>query len=273
MSSFAAEGVEVYEEGSGPLLVLLHGFGSTWHQWTPVLPFLLKHHRVIVPTLPGHFGGVDVKGKASPGAIADALVAQLRARGITQAHVVGQSLGGYIAVEVARRGLARSVLGLSPGGAWKDSSHQQALLKKIRTTFKALPYLMPILSPLLGFTSVRKWLLRDEMAHGERMPAAVVRDMLRRALKCRIAGDFLDDGIAPVQRLPPEIKIPLRVIWCEQDKVLTFNEFGQPFLDALGLKTHGILPGCGHNPMYDSPAGVANAILEFTQSVDGAAAQ
>jgi pimeloyl-ACP methyl ester carboxylesterase len=271
MSSFAAEHGDVYQEGSGEPLILLHGFGGTWRQWTPVLPYLLKHHRVIAPSLPGHFGGVDVKGKASPASIADALVAQLQSMGIKRAHVVGQSLGGYIAVEVARRGAARSVLAISPGGGWKDEAQKQKVLKKIRTGFKALPYITPILSPLLGITAVRKRLLQNEMAHPERMPAADVRGMLRSALKCKIAGEFLNGGIPAIERLPPRVNIPLRVLWCEHDKVLTFNEFGQPFLDALGLRTHGILPGCGHNPMYDDPAGVARAILEFTQSVERAA--
>ena len=71
--------------------------------WKPVLPILEKHHRVIVPTLPGHSGGLPLKQRATPAVIADALAAQLRTLGLEGAHVVGQSLGGYMAVEMARK--------------------------------------------------------------------------------------------------------------------------------------------------------------------------
>jgi pimeloyl-ACP methyl ester carboxylesterase len=170
---------------------------------------------------------------------------------------------------MARRGMALSVLGLSPGGAWNDTSHQQALMKRIRGTLKVMPYLIAVLRPLLSITSLRKFMLRDEMEHGERMTAAEVRSMLHHALNCTIAQEFLHDGIPQVERLPADNTTPVRVVWGGCDKVLTFNEFGQPFLDRLGLKTHGVLPGCGHNPMYDDPAGVADVILEFVRSVEG----
>lgn len=259
---------EVYEGGAGTPLVLIHGFGGNWRMWKPVLAQLEKHHRVIVPTLPGHSGGLPLARRATPAVIADALAVQLRARGLDQAHVAGQSLGGYMAVEMARRGVARSVLGLSPGGAWKDASHQQALLKRIRGTFKVMPYILPLVKLLVGAKSLRKLILKDEMEHGDRMSAAEVRGMLHHGMNCSIAHEFLDDGIAQIKRLPKGNTTPIRIVWCGNDKVLTFNEFGQPFLDILGLKTHGVLPGCGHNPMYDDPAGVANAILEFTRSVE-----
>ncbi|AXQ29391.1 alpha/beta hydrolase [Solimonas sp. K1W22B-7] len=259
---------EVYEGGAGTPLVLIHGFGGNWRMWKPVLPLLEKHHRVIVPTLPGHSGGLPLSRRATPAVIADALAVQLRSRGLDQVHVVGQSLGGYMAVEMARRGLARSVLGISPGGAWKDDSHQQALLKRIRGTFKLMPYLLPLLRLLIGFKFMRKLILRDEMQHGDKMSVQEVRGMLHHGLNCSIAHEFLDDGIAQIEPLPRDNTTPVRIVWCQNDRVLTFPEFGQPFLDRLGLKTNGWLPGCGHNPMYDDPAGVAKAILDFTRAVE-----
>lgn len=261
---------EVYEGGAGTPLVLIHGFGGNWRMWKPVLAELEKHHRVIVPTLPGHSGGLPINRRATPTAIADALAVQLRARGLDQAHVVGQSLGGYMAVEMARRGFARSVLGISPGGAWKDISYQQSLLKRIRTTFKIMPYVLPLVRLLVSFKSLRKIILKDEMEHGDKMSAAEARGMIHHGMNCSIANEFLNDGIEQIKPLSKENSTPVRVVWCGNDRVLTFNEYGQPFLDILGLKTHGVLKGCGHNPMYDDPVAVASAILEFTRSVENA---
>lgn len=263
---------EVYEGGAGTPVVLIHGFGGNWRMWKPVLPILEKYHRVIVPTLPGHSGGVPLTQRATPAAIADALAAQLRARGLDQVHVVGQSLGGYMAMEMARRGVARSVLAISAGGAWKDDARMQKTLESIRATFKLMPYLKGPLSFLVGIKSLRKRFLKGDMEHGDRMSAAEARGMLHHGLNCTIALEFMNNGIPQIESLPADNKTPLRVVWCEKDSVLTFNEFGQPFLDRFGLKTHGILKGCGHLPMYDDPDAVAAAILENIRNVEEAKA-
>lgn len=268
MSSQAIEVPDVYEGGAGTPLVLIHGFGGNWRMWKPVLPFLEKHHRVIVPTLPGHSGGVSLGHRATVSVIADALAVQLKDRGLDQVHVAGSSLGGYIAVEMARRGLARSVLGLSPGGAWKSDRDQNALVKRIRISLKFLPYIAPLLRLLLGIKFLRKRILQNEMEHGDRISAQEARETLHYAQKCAISDEFLDGGFTQIERLPEDNATPISIIWCGCDKVLPFDEFGQPFLDRLGIKTHGVLPGCGHAPMYDDPAGVANVILEFVRSVE-----
>lgn len=94
---------------------------------------------------------------------------------------------------------------------------------------------------------------------------------LARGLRCSIAGEFLRCSVDPIEPLPGDAP-PVRVVWCEHDRVLPFAAFGQPFLDRLGLKAHGILQGCGHNPVYDNPQGIARAVLEFTWQVETSAA-
>ncbi|PTU31856.1 alpha/beta fold hydrolase [Stenotrophobium rhamnosiphilum] len=260
---------EVYEGGAGTPLVLIHGFGGNWRMWKPVLSILEKHHRVIVPTLPGHSGGLPLTQKVSPGAVADALAAQLRARGLDQAHVVGQSLGGYMAIEMARRGVARSVLAISSGGAWKDDARMAKTIKQIRAIFKVMPYLKGPLSLLLGIKALRKLFLSGDMEHGNRMSAKEARGMVHHGLNCPIALEFLSGVLPQVESLPADNKTPISVVWCEKDSVLPFDEFGQPFLDRFGLKTHGVLVGCGHLPMYDDPEAVAATILENIRDVEG----
>ena len=261
---------EVYQAGSGTPLVFVHGFGSTWRQWRTVVPHVEHHHRVIVPTLPGHDGGLPMRGPVSPATIADTLAQQLRDMGLEKAHIVGQSLGGYVSVELARRGLASSVIVFSPGGAWRNDAVRDAVFGKIRGSFALLPYLLPLLRLALRPAALRKRLLRDEMEHADRMSYAEAMDMIDRGLRCSIAAEFLKGGFDPVGPLPADAP-PLRVVWCEKDRVLPFDDFGQPFLDRLGLKAHGVLKGCGHNPVYDDPQGIAAAVLEFTRLVEGRA--
>lgn len=267
MSLSVSNSPEVYQGGSGTPLVFVHGFGSTWRQWRTVIPYVERHHRVIVPTLPGHYGGLPIRSPVSPAAIAEALAQQLRDMGIEKAHIVGQSLGGYVSIELARRGIATSVIVFSPGGAWSSEAARDAVFNKIRGSFKLMPYLLPLLRLALRPAWLRKRLLRDEMEHADRMTYAEAMDMVDRGLKTPVAGEFLQGGFDMVEPLPADAP-PVRVVWCEKDRVLPFENFGQPFLDRLGLKTHGVLKDCGHNPVFDDPEGLAKAVLAFTRRVE-----
>ena len=97
-----------YAGGAGTPLVLLHGVGGTWRVWRPVLPLLERWHAVFAPTLPGHCGAERLAAGVVPSvhALADGVVEQLDRAGIDQAHIAGNSLGGWIALELARRGRA-----------------------------------------------------------------------------------------------------------------------------------------------------------------------
>jgi pimeloyl-ACP methyl ester carboxylesterase len=209
---------------------------------------------------------------ASPLTISNALARQLRERGIRDAHFVGQSLGGFCVLEMVRHGLARSAMGLSPAGAWRDENEKRAFMRQALATYRKLPYMLPAIWPLLSIPALRKRIISGEMEHGERVPAAVLRDVFRRIKTLTIVEDYLDENVQPVKPLPVDSKVPLCVAWGGSDRVLPFESYGQPLLDLLGLKSHVDLPGCGHNPVYDDTQGVASAILKFTRSVEAATA-
>src|SRR3954452_8089453 len=90
--------------GSGPPLVCLHGFTDTWRSWDLVLPALERHHDVLAPTLAGHAGGPAVDGEVREIELADAVERAMDEAGFETAHVVGNSLGGYLALHLAARG-------------------------------------------------------------------------------------------------------------------------------------------------------------------------
>ncbi|NGY03270.1 alpha/beta fold hydrolase [Solimonas terrae] len=259
---------EWYEAGSGTPLVLVHGFTVSWRIWKPVLPLLEKHHRVIAPTLPGHVGGLPLKERASPLSIARALAEQLRERGIGDAHFAGQSLGGWMVFEMARFGLARSALGLCSAGAWRDPAVIEKFVRDGRSALRLLPYLAPVMKLAVNFTPLRRLALAREMQHGDRMEVEDAREHFARFSKMTILEEFLDEKLEPLQPLPADNKVPLRVVWGARDRILPFDDFGQPLLDVLGLDACTVLEDCGHNPMFDDPQRVANEILDFTREVE-----
>src|SRR3954451_13440269 len=82
--------------GSGPPLVLLHGFMDTWRTWELVLPTLERTHDVLALTLPGHAGGPPLAGPITDTLVADAVEQAMDRAGLTTAHIAGNSLGGHV---------------------------------------------------------------------------------------------------------------------------------------------------------------------------------
>lgn len=93
--------------GTGTCLLLLHGIGSARQDFATLLPLLAPDFDVLAVDLPGHGQSAPVSGRPTIGALADAVEADLDARGLGTVHVFGNSLGGRVALELARRGRAR----------------------------------------------------------------------------------------------------------------------------------------------------------------------
>jgi pimeloyl-ACP methyl ester carboxylesterase len=261
-----------YTAGSGSTLVLLHGIGGTWHIWKPVLPMLQKRHQVVALTLPGHLGGVELPRDVEPtvDALAETLLADLHRRGIYRAHVVGNSLGGWLALELARRGFALSVTALSPAGGWRTQEDYQAIARPFRIVFLVLPLLIVLIRLFLGFAWVRRKLNAKAMEHGDRVPAREVLLSMKSMGKTRILPKLLyamgrDGPIKPMRATG----VPMRIAWCGRDKVIPFQTYGVPMLESVREAEPLIMSGVGHVPMYDDPEQVARLILSMTQKVDG----
>jgi pimeloyl-ACP methyl ester carboxylesterase len=115
--------------GSGSPLVLLHGFTDTWRTWELVLPVLERDHDLQAPTLLGHAGAPPIVGDISDTLLADAVEQAMDEAGFGTADIVGNSLGGYVALQLAARGRATSVVALAPAGGWAkgDESFRETL--------------------------------------------------------------------------------------------------------------------------------------------------
>jgi pimeloyl-ACP methyl ester carboxylesterase len=250
-------------------LVLLHGLGGTGRVWLPVLPQLQAHHRVFDPTLPGHAGADPLPAgcAVSVASMVDALEAQLDEQGIDRAHIAGNSLGGWLALELARRGRARSVVAFAPGGAWSSAVRMAALLAAMRLGFRLTARLTGRADGIAARPRARRLLLASQVAHPERFDPAE----LRRSLACADAQPIVDPLLAALMRAPLEpLADPgchVRVAWGEEDRVIPFAAYGAPLLDRVPGAELVMLPGVGHVPMSDDPALVASTILEVTAPV------
>src|SRR3954471_10402019 len=101
-------------------LVLVHGFPDTPRTRALVRPALERHHDVIAPALAGHAGGPPLPDPMNAEAVIGALEREMDDAGFDTAHIVGNSLGGFIALRLATRGRARSVVALAPAGGWAE---------------------------------------------------------------------------------------------------------------------------------------------------------
>jgi pimeloyl-ACP methyl ester carboxylesterase len=167
-------------------LVLLHGVGSSAAAWDPVMSLLRASHHVLAMDLPG-FGDappLPIGQRASIPAHADVVARRLDAEGIRSAHVVGNSSGGWLALELARRGRGRSVVALSPAGMWRgwEKSYVFASLNVAhslaRLAAPAADNLMRIKPPVLIAWGAKDRLLFGSQA--ERFVAAIPGAELRR---------------------------------------------------------------------------------------------
>jgi pimeloyl-ACP methyl ester carboxylesterase len=259
--------------GSGTPVVLLHGLGGTCRVWTPVIPLLEAHHTVFAPTLPGHAGGPPLPDGVTPSvaALVDSVAAELDRRGIDQAHLVGNSLGGWISLELARRGRARSVVVFGPAGAWRSRRRLRALIGRMRVSFFLLRKLARRADSVAPRRWVRRLLLGTQVQYSERVPQEELADAIRATVDAVMVASLLRTlADRPVEVLPENPACPVRVVWAERDRIIPFAHFGAPLMERLPGAELVRLPGIGHVPMWDAPDEVARLILEVTATCDAA---
>ena len=102
--------------GSGEPLVLLHGIGSTREDFAALRPRLASEYDVLAVDLAGHGRSPALRGRPTVQASADVVEADLDALGLRRVHMLGNSLGARLALELARRGRGLAVVAIAPSG-------------------------------------------------------------------------------------------------------------------------------------------------------------
>ncbi len=248
--------------GTGEPLVLIHGIGSRWQMWEPVMPALSATHDVIALDLPGFGASAMPPPGTAPGlpsltALVTGFLADL---GIQSPHVAGNSLGGLVALELARRGVARSCVALSPAG-FASPAETSLARASLWAGVRAARWLEPRAAPLLSRPGLRRLALRQYMEHGERMSVADAVGSVRALAMA----PWFDATLAALRgmRFPRDagIGVPVTIAWGEHDRLLLARQAHRAAL-AIPAARLVTLRGCGHLPTYDDPPQVARVLLE-----------
>ena len=246
--------------GGRPDLVLLHGLGDSGHFWDNLLPALRADYRVHAPDLPGHGPAATPLGaaQAAPAAMARVVMAGLEAAGVAAPHLVGFSLGGWVALEMAAAGYGRSVLALAPPGLWKTppASPPGGTRGLGALGLRILDPLLPALGrwPRLGRLAVRGIVVDPSRVSGDQLVrSARDRRDARGAAAARRAlwGSRFEGGA--------RIAMPVCVAYGDADHFVG----SRAERDVLGPAVRWVsVPHCGHAMSWDQPAACLELIAE-----------
>jgi pimeloyl-ACP methyl ester carboxylesterase len=256
-----------HRAGFGPPLVCLHGFVDTWRTWELVLPALERRHDVLAPTLAGHAGGPALDGDVGVAALADAVERQMDEAGFDIARIVGNSLGGYVALQLAARGRARSVVALAPAGGWApgDDSYEE-LLAFQASLHEQVKAAAPHAEAILATAEGRRRATRLLTTNFEHIPAELLAHQMRGVAACDGALDLIDGAMNAGWSLEPErITCPVRIAWGTDDRLLPWPRAAARYRDHWLPHADWVeLEGVGHCPQLDVPLETAQLILGFT---------
>lgn len=253
--------------GSGPPLVCIHGFTDTWRTWELMLPMLEERHEVLALTLAGHAGGPAIKGEITDATLADAAEAAIAAAGISHPHLLGNSLGGYVSLQLAARGLAQSVTAFAPAGGWAlgDRSYVETL-DHFRLTQKLLRAAEPHIDTILSSREGRRTATQYTTVSFEHIPVELLAHQMRGVVRCEAASALIEHGSREGWDLHAQgIECPVRIVWGAEDRLLSWPTAAARFRDDwLPHADWVILDGVGHCPQLDVPLEAAQLTLGFT---------
>lgn len=250
-------------------LLLIHGMAGSSATWRNVIPKLAENYRVVAPDLLGHGLSAKPRGDYSLGAFAVWLRDLLDELGIPRATVIGQSLGGCIAMQFAyqHRDRCDRVVLIGSGGLGPELNWVLRLLAAPGAEF-VLPALAP--KPVLDAgNAVRAWL----MSAGLRSPRgaeiwsaysslsdADSRHAFLRTLRSVV--DYRGQAVSALNRLHMTAQLPVMLVWGDEDRIIPVAH-GHAAHQALPGSRLEILPGIGHFPHVEAPDQVTALLADF----------
>jgi pimeloyl-ACP methyl ester carboxylesterase len=247
--------------GAGEPLVLVHGLGSRWQVWSAVLDRLAAEDDVTAVDLPG-FGDSSPLAPGTPSnvhTLTDALAAFLAAQGIDRPHVAGNSMGGWIALELGKRDLVTSAIAISPAGFWTDREAAFARAS-LAGAVKAVRALMPVMPALVSTGAGRTALMAQLIGRPWKVPADDALSAMRGLADSPAFDETLQTLTADRYR-PAPIDAPVTIAWGTRDHLLIPRQGPRAQRMVPGSRLVS-LPGLGHAPCWDDPELVSRTILE-----------
>ncbi|MCV7225823.1 alpha/beta fold hydrolase [Mycolicibacterium komossense] len=268
------ERVAYQDAGDGEALLLIHGMAGSSATWRDVIPALAKNYRVIAPDLLGHGQSDKPRGDYSLGAFAASLRDLLDELGIARATVIGQSLGGGIAMQFAyqHRDRCERVVLIGSGGLGPDLSWTLRLLSA-----PGAELILPVIAPsqVLSAGNKIKSLLSSagvQSARGAELWSAYsslsdrdTRNAFLRTLRSVV--DYRGQAVSALNKLHLTAQMPVMFIWGDKDKIIPVSH-GYAAHEALPGSRLEILPGLGHFPHVESPTQVVALLEDFIATTE-----
>jgi pimeloyl-ACP methyl ester carboxylesterase len=248
--------------GRDPLL-LIHGLGGSRSVWEPVIGLLEGEREVFALDMPGFGAAEPLPPEIEPTAanLAAALREQCLELGVERPHVAGNSLGGWVGLEMGRAGGAASVTALSPAGLWRKPLGPRP--REVRYWARNV---RPVVSLAARLPAVRLRMLSTFAAHPERIPADTGRELILGWLDANGydgANRAMRTHLFDPTGYPSEV--PVTIAWAERDRLV-----GPPKPERRPAGARFIvLPGVGHTPTWDDPELVARTLLEGSAVTSG----
>ena len=248
--------------GQGKPLVLIHGLGSQWQVWGPVLARLAAERDVVALDLPGFGASPPPPAGTAPGlASLTRLVSEfLDELGLDRPHVAGNSLGGWISLELAKQGRVASATALSPAGFHTDG---EAVYQKVflRATAGLCRLMAPRAETFVCTRGGRTAVFAGVLARPAQIPPSDAADAIRA-----LAGAYWFDDT--LRTFGPDrfhdgelIRVPVTIAWGQHDRLLLPRQAARAAAEIPGARSI-TLYGCGHVPTYDDPERVARVLLD-----------
>lgn len=255
--------------GSGEPILLLHPFLCSQQVWCNVAPQLAGTGRfeVFAPTMVGHHGGPKAgTWLLDTHVFADQIERQLDALGWETAHIVGNSLGGWVSFELERRGRARSLTAIAPAGGWNDYSPVKfEIVGKFLAGGPVLLAARLLGARILRLPFARRIATLAVSGPADGPPVPELLELIDDATHCPAYFQLLIKSLtAPGLKELAHAKAPVHLVTCEFDRVLPHPRYSRQFIEHLPSTTRVTqLDGVGHIPMLEAPQTITALITEF----------
>ncbi len=253
--------------GQGNPLLLIHGLGSSWRSWRPVLEALALEREVIAIDLPGFGDTPPLPGEVSIDTLADAVTSFLVSHDRVGIDAVGSSMGARLVLELARRRVIGATVSLDPGGFWR-SWEKDYFLTTIGASVRLVRGLGSLIPRIVGTAAGRAMLFAQFSAHPSRIPVELARDEMSSFATSPSFDELLLNLVhGPDQRGAERDATlgPVTIGWGTKDRVCLPRQAKRVIEKFPGASIHWF-DDCGHFPQWDSPDATARMILARTGS-------
>lgn len=226
---------------------------------------LEREREVLAPTLPGHHGGPSITGEVTDDLLPAAVERAMDEAGFETADIAGNSLGAWVALQLAARGRARSVVAFAPAGGWAAGDRSVEQLLAYQLQMKELLQDANVLS-IVATVPGRRRATEMVATNFEHIPPDLLAHQLNAAMRCDGATALVEHARVAGWHLDAErITCPVRIAWGREDKLLPWPLAASRFADEWLPHADWVeLEGVGHCPQLDVPLETAQLILGFT---------